>query len=119
MSERQWATIRDARIIVLTAPRGIAFQPVCFALALWNGNDPILKERLFGLTGSEGNHGEAVNENYLRLIRQSGEYAANGSAAAIDEEAGGHAEDERHSHSTLERFEFIERARPIAFEQSR
>src|SRR5206468_7372498 len=35
---------------------------LCFALALWNGNDPILKERLFGLTGNEGNHGEDVKE---------------------------------------------------------
>ena len=33
-------------------------QFLCFALALWNGRDPILKERLFGLTGNEGNHGE-------------------------------------------------------------
>ncbi len=37
-------------------------QRICFALALWNGRDPILKERLFGLTGSEGNHGEDVKE---------------------------------------------------------
>ena len=37
-------------------------QRLCFALALWNGNDPILKERLFGLTNSEGNHGEDVKE---------------------------------------------------------
>src|SRR5579862_9619184 len=37
-------------------------QRLCFALALWNGNDPILKERLFGLTGTEGNHGEDVKE---------------------------------------------------------
>ena len=35
-------------------------QLLCFALALWNGKDPILKERLFGLTNSEGNHGEDV-----------------------------------------------------------
>jgi hypothetical protein len=35
-------------------------QVLCFALALWNGKDPILKERLFGLTNSEGNHGEDV-----------------------------------------------------------
>ena len=38
-----------------------------FALALWNGNDPILKERLFGLTGPEGNHGEDVKELYYYL----------------------------------------------------
>jgi hypothetical protein len=42
-------------------------QRICFALALWNGNDPILKERLFGLTGSEGNHGEDVKEYYFYL----------------------------------------------------
>jgi hypothetical protein len=42
-------------------------QFVCFALALWNGRDPILKERLFGLTGNEGNHGEDVKEYYFYL----------------------------------------------------
>jgi hypothetical protein len=42
-------------------------QILCFALALWNGNDPILKERLFGLTNSEGNHGEDVKEYYFYL----------------------------------------------------
>ncbi len=40
---------------------------LCFALALWNGQDPILKERLFGLTGPEGNHGEDVKEHYFYL----------------------------------------------------
>jgi hypothetical protein len=40
---------------------------LCFALALWNGKDPILKERLFGLTGPEGNHGEDVKELYYYL----------------------------------------------------
>jgi hypothetical protein len=40
-------------------------QRLCFALALWNGHDPILKERLFGLTNSEGNHGEDVKEYYF------------------------------------------------------
>ena len=40
---------------------------LCFGLALWNEHDPILKERLFGLTGSEGNHGEDVKENYYYL----------------------------------------------------
>jgi hypothetical protein len=40
---------------------------LCFALALWNGADPILKERLFGLTGPEGNHGEDVKEHYFYL----------------------------------------------------
>jgi Glycosyl hydrolase family 63 C-terminal domain len=42
-------------------------QRICFALALWNGRDPILKERLFGLTGNEGNHGEDVKECYYYL----------------------------------------------------
>src|SRR5689334_9467494 len=42
-------------------------QQLCFALALWNGADPILKERLFGLTNSEGNHGEDVKEYYFYL----------------------------------------------------
>ncbi|MBY0111895.1 MAG: glucosidase [Phycisphaerales bacterium] len=42
-------------------------QRLCFALALWNGKDPILKERLFGLTGPEGNHGEDVKEHYFYL----------------------------------------------------
>jgi hypothetical protein len=42
-------------------------QKICFAVALWNGKDPILKERLFGLTGSEGNHGEDVKELYYYL----------------------------------------------------
>ena len=42
-------------------------QTVCFALALWNEQDPILKERLFGLTGNEGNHGEDVKEYYFYL----------------------------------------------------
>ena len=42
-------------------------QMMCFGLALWNGRDPILKERLFGLTGNEGNHGEDVKEYYFYL----------------------------------------------------
>ena len=42
-------------------------QVICFALALWNGRDRILKERLFGLTGNEGNHGEDVKEYYYYL----------------------------------------------------
>src|SRR5258706_6613924 len=42
-------------------------QHLCFALAFWNGHDAILKERLFGLTGSEGNHGEDVKEYYFYL----------------------------------------------------
>ena len=40
---------------------------LCFGLSLWNGNDPILKERLFGLTGNEGNHGEDVKEEYYYI----------------------------------------------------
>ena len=40
---------------------------LCFSVALWNGNDPILKERLFGVTGPEGNHGEDVKECYYYL----------------------------------------------------
>src|SRR3989449_494295 len=42
-------------------------QRLCFAIALWNGRDPILKERLFGLSGNEGNHGEDVKEVYFYL----------------------------------------------------
>src|SRR5262249_54855534 len=42
-------------------------QRLCLALALWNGRDPILKERLFGLTNAEGNHGEDVKELYYYL----------------------------------------------------
>src|SRR5574340_1352298 len=89
LSERQWGTVREDY-----SPNGAAwdFFPhdharsrtyrwgedgllgisdeecrLCFALSLWNGNDPILKERLFGLTGSEGNHGEDVKEYYFYL----------------------------------------------------
>src|SRR3954469_3394719 len=42
-------------------------QILCLALAMWNGQDPILKERLFGLTNGEGNHGEDVKEYYFHL----------------------------------------------------
>src|SRR3974390_2079153 len=42
-------------------------QKICFSVALWNGRDPILKERLFGLTGNEGNHGEDCKECYFYL----------------------------------------------------
>jgi hypothetical protein len=42
-------------------------QQICFALALWNGRDPILKERIFGLTGNEGNHGEDAKDYYFYL----------------------------------------------------
>src|SRR6201999_4048815 len=42
-------------------------QKICFGLALWNGRDPILKERFFGLTGNQGNHGEDVKAYYFYL----------------------------------------------------
>ncbi len=89
LSERQWGTVREdysetgdawsyfthdqARSrAYLWGEDGIAGisddkQTLCFALALWNGVDPILKERLFGLTNSEGNHGEDVKEYYYYL----------------------------------------------------
>ncbi|HKC35777.1 MAG TPA: hypothetical protein VKB95_06930, partial [Chitinophagaceae bacterium] len=89
LSERQWGTVREdysehgnawdyfphdhARSKVYRwGEDGIAGisdnqQHICFALTLWNGKDPILKERLFGLTGSEGNHGEDVKELYYYL----------------------------------------------------
>ena len=65
-------TIRRARAPITgarTASPGFSDdqQRLCFALALWNGKDPILKERLFGLTNSEGNHGEDVKEYYFYL----------------------------------------------------
>ncbi len=89
LSERQWGTVREdysehgeawdffphdhARSKVYRwGEDGIAgisddMQRICFAIALWNGKDPILKERMFGLTGSEGNHGEDVKELYYYL----------------------------------------------------
>ena len=45
----------------------IGFSILCFALTLWNGKDPILKERMFGLSNAEGNHGEDVKEYYFYL----------------------------------------------------
>jgi len=89
LSERQWGTVREDY-----SPNGDAWnyfshdqarsrayrwgedgiagisdhrQLLCFAVALWNGRDPILKERLFGLTNAEGNHGEDVKECYFYL----------------------------------------------------
>lgn len=89
LSDRQWGTVREDY-----SPYGSAWdyfshdqarsrayrwgedgllgisdnhQRLCFAIALWNGEDPILKERLFGLTGNEGNHGEDVKEYYFYL----------------------------------------------------
>src|SRR5260221_8241258 len=87
LSERQWGTVREDYSPGGTAweffphdharsrayrwgEDGIAgfsdrHQQICFALAMWNGKDPILKERIFGLTGNEGNHGEDVKEYYF------------------------------------------------------
>ena len=87
LADRQWGTVREDYSAGGTAwddlthdaarsrayrwgEDGIAgisdnHQRLCLALALWNGHDPILKERLFGLTGSEGNHGEDVKEYYF------------------------------------------------------
>jgi hypothetical protein len=89
LSERQWGTVREdfsddgnawdyfshdqARSRAYRwGEDGLAGisdhkQRLCFALALWNGKDAILKERLFGLTNSEGNHGEDVKEYYFYL----------------------------------------------------
>ncbi len=89
LSERQWGTVREDYSPYGTAwdflphdqARSKAYrwgedglagisdrhQMICFAVALWNGRDPILKERIFGLTGSEGNHGEDVKEYYYYL----------------------------------------------------
>ena len=89
LSERQWGTVREdysangdawdyfthdqARSRAYRwGEDGLAgvcddHQVLCFALAMWNGKDPILKERLFGLTNSEGNHGEDVKEYYFYL----------------------------------------------------
>ena len=89
LAERQWGTVREDYSAGGTAwdsfphdhARSRAYRwgedgiagisdnhgRLCFALALWNGRDPILKERLFGLTGSEGNHGEDVKEYYFYL----------------------------------------------------
>jgi hypothetical protein len=89
LSERAWGTVREDYSSFGTAweflshdhARSKAYrwnedglagicdrhQKICFAVALWNGRDPILKERLFGLTGNEGNHGEDVKECYYYL----------------------------------------------------
>ena len=89
LSERQWGTVREDYsengnawdYFTHDQARSRAYrwgedglagisddkQRLCFALALWNGKDPILKERLFGLTNSEGNHGEDVKEYYFYL----------------------------------------------------
>src|SRR5437867_8720753 len=89
LAERAWATVREDYSPAGTAweyfphdhARSRAYrwgedglagisdnhQRLCFALALWNGRDTILKERLFGVTGNEGNHGEDVKEYYFYL----------------------------------------------------
>src|SRR3954453_12603475 len=89
LSERQWGTVREDysdsgdawNFFTHDQSRSRAYrwgedglagisddkQRLCFALALWNGKDPILKERLFGLTNSESNHGEDVKEYYFYL----------------------------------------------------
>ncbi|MDB6165639.1 MAG: glucosidase [Lacunisphaera sp.] len=87
LAERQWGTVREDYSADGEAWKYFTFEQaasrayrwgedgllgitdrecrLCFALALWNGRDPILKERLFGLTGPEGNHGEDVKEAYF------------------------------------------------------
>jgi hypothetical protein len=89
LSERQWGTVREDysadgnawNYFTHDQARSRAYrwgedglagisddhQVLCFAVALWNGRDPIVKERLFGLTNSEGNHGEDVKEYYFYL----------------------------------------------------
>ncbi len=89
LSERQWGTVREDysengdawAYFTHDQARSRAYhwgedgiagfsddkQRLCFALALWNGKDPILKERMFGLTNSEGNHGEDVKEYYFYI----------------------------------------------------
>src|SRR5437868_7942555 len=89
LSERQWGTVREDYseggnawdYFTHDQARSRAYrwgedglagisddkQRLCFALALWNGKDPILKERLYGLTNSEANHGEDVKEYYFYL----------------------------------------------------
>ena len=89
LSERQWGTVREDYSQDGTAWESFSHdqarsrtyrwgedglagisddkQQLCFAIALWNGRDPILKERLFGLTNSEGSHGEDVKEYYFYL----------------------------------------------------
>src|SRR5262245_19538228 len=89
LSERQWGTVREDYSASGDAwnyfshdqARSRAYrwgedglagisddnQLLCFALAMWNGKDPIVKERLFGLTNSEGNHGEDVKAYYFYL----------------------------------------------------
>src|SRR5438105_11131361 len=89
LSERQWGTVREDygaegdpwKYLTHDMARSRAYrwgedglagfsddqQRLCLAVALWNGRDPILKERLFGLTNTQGNHGEDVKELYYYL----------------------------------------------------
>jgi hypothetical protein len=67
LTERQWGTVREDYSEDGLAGLCDEKQRLCFALALWNSADPILKERAFGLTNSEGNHGEDVKEYYFYL----------------------------------------------------
>ena len=89
LSERQWGTVREDysangdawNYFTHDQARSRAYHwgedglagfcdmhgVLCFAIALWNGRDPILKERLFGLANSEGNHGEDVKDYYFYL----------------------------------------------------
>src|ERR1700754_1117389 len=89
LSERQWGTVREDyshdgnawNYFSHDQARSRAYRwgedglagicdshgVLCFAIALWNGKDPIVKERLFGLTNNEGNHGEDVKECYFYL----------------------------------------------------
>ena len=89
LSDRQWGTVREDyssdgeawEYFTHDMARSRAYrwgedglacfsdhrQRICLALALWNGRDPFLKERLFGLTNSQGNHGEDVKELYYYL----------------------------------------------------
>ncbi len=59
------ARTSSARTSPAPSDRLPSSQRLCFALALWNERDPILKERAFGFTNSQGNHGEDVKECYL------------------------------------------------------
>src|SRR5713226_8739997 len=67
LSERQWGTVREDYSADGIGGISDRHQMICFGLAMWNGRDAILKERLFGLTGNEGNHGEDVKEQYFYL----------------------------------------------------
>src|SRR5678810_656709 len=67
LSERSWGTVREDYSADGRAGICDNHQRLCFALALWNGRDPILKERLFGVSGDQGNHGEDVKECYYYL----------------------------------------------------